>query len=103
MSVTRITNHRSANGLSLRAQLRPDAAGTPASLTVRVRPGTLARSRPVCDGAATAAYDRRGQLLSVEIHGRVKLADLAVPARKERPAVQRFLRESVPPGLVDFL
>jgi hypothetical protein len=98
-------NHRPhrANGLSLRAQLLPDSAGTPVSLTIVVRPGTLARSRAVCDGAATAAYDAGGRLLSVEVRGRVKLAELVALAQKEGAPVQRFLREALPPRLVNFL
>jgi hypothetical protein len=98
-------NHRPhpANGLALRAQLRPDPAGTPASLTVTVRPGTPVRSRAVCDGAATAAYDASGKLLSVEVRGRVKLAELVALARKEGAPVQRFLHEALPPRLVNFL
>jgi hypothetical protein len=94
--------HRAASGLALRAQLRTDPASTPVSMAIDVRSGTPARSRLVCDGAATAAYDANGRLLSVEVRGRVKLTELAVLARKEGAAVQRFLREALPPRLVSF-
>jgi hypothetical protein len=89
-------------GLTLRAQCRPDAYGSPASLMVTVRPGTPARSRAVCQGAARAAYDRQGRLLSVEVKARVRLDLLAALARKEGPAVERFLGQVVPPALVRF-
>jgi hypothetical protein len=57
----------------------------------------------VCDGAATAAYDAGGRLLSVEIRGRVRLVELGAVARKEAAAVQWFLQEALPPQLVNFL
>jgi hypothetical protein len=93
---------RLPGGLTLRARCRPDPYGTPAVLTITLRPGTPARSRAVCDGAATAAYDRRGRLLSVEVKARVRLDLLAAVARKEGPAVGRFLGQCVPPALVRF-
>jgi hypothetical protein len=98
-------NHRPhrTNGLALRAQLRPDPTGMPASMSISVRSGTPARSRAVCGGAATAAYDAGGRLLTVEVRDRVKLHELAAVARKEAAAVQRFLREALPPRLVNFL
>jgi hypothetical protein len=95
--------HRAAAGLSLRAQLRPDPTDKPASMSISVRSGTPARSRPVGDGAAVASYDAAGRLLSVEVRGRVRLDELEAVARKEAAAVQRFLREVVPPRLVRFL
>jgi hypothetical protein len=101
MSITRTSNHRPTNGLALRASLRPDAAGKPASMEINVRSGTPARSGPVGDGAAVASYDAAGQLLSVEITKRVRLVELETVARKEAPVVQWFLREA-PPRLVRF-
>jgi hypothetical protein len=95
-------NRRSANGVCLRASLCPDAAGTPASLTVSVRLGTPAHSRAVGGDAATAVFDSAGRLLSIEVRGRVRLDLLAALARHEGPAARRFLGQVVPPALVRF-
>jgi hypothetical protein len=88
--------------LALRAQLHPDANGTPAHLIVTLRPGTPVRTRPACRGEATAAYDASGRLLHVEVRGRVHPTELACLARAEPREVRRFLGHSLPPVLVRF-
>jgi hypothetical protein len=87
-------------GLALHAELHPDAFGTPCRLSYSIRTGKVARSRPVCRGEATAAYDAAGRLLRVEVRGRVRTDELGIVAKSEPEAVRCFLVGALPPALV---
>jgi uncharacterized protein YuzE len=60
----------------------------------RVRKGQSAKTVEHADGAAFADYDRRGNLLGIELLEPCSISVLDLIA--EKPPVKKFIRESIP-------
>ncbi|HUY36328.1 MAG TPA: DUF2283 domain-containing protein [Pirellulales bacterium] len=67
---------------------------------IKVRDGKSAKTREYVPGAVFADFDRKGQLLGIEMLGPVKIAVLQRIAQKESEPTQRFVRSVVPHELV---
>jgi hypothetical protein len=92
--------------LALRAVVESDQAGKVASVRITVREGKPAEARTTTfgrGGCGVATYDRAGQLLAVQVKGRVAIGDLARTAERESAAVRRFLRDALPTRLLMFM
>ena len=77
-----------------------DKTGQAVALYLRVRQGAVAKTEEVSEGQAYADYDGDGSLLGIELLGPCTVAVLDRIADKEPEPVRRFLKNSVPRGLV---
>jgi uncharacterized protein YuzE len=62
----------------------------------RIRPGKAAETREYAKGRALADYDRKGNLLGIELLGPCEIQILDKISRGERAPVKNFLRNSIP-------
>jgi hypothetical protein len=77
-----------------------DDSGRTVATYLRVREGEVAETRELKEGLAYADYDGEGVLLGVELLGPCEVEVLDRIADQEPEPVQRFLKGSVPRGLV---
>jgi uncharacterized protein YuzE len=70
--------------------------GRVAAVYFYIRSGNSVETREYADGNALADYDRRGQLLGVELLGPCKVTILDRISRDEPKPIREFLRGSVP-------
>jgi uncharacterized protein YuzE len=77
-----------------------DKTGRTVALYLRAREGEVVETKEIKEGLAYADYDANGLLLGIELLGPCELAVLDSLADKEPEPVRRFLKNSVPRGLV---
>ena len=80
----------------LRTEIEVDEKGTVVALYFYIRSGKAAETREFADGKALADYDRKGNLLGIELLGPCEVAILDKISRKEPAPVKKFLRGSIP-------
>ncbi len=74
-------------------------SGAPLSAYFKVRDGKSVETREYGDGIALADYDRRGQLLGIEVLGPC-LVTVIDKITKNEPEAKRFVKNSAPRKLV---
>ena len=77
-----------------------DKTGHTIAIYLRTREGEVAETKEIKEGLAYADYDGDGLLLGIELLGPCEVELLDSIADKEPEAVRRFLKNSVPRGLV---
>lgn len=86
--------------LTLRADFEVDGqTGKVEAVYFYIRPGKAAETREYADGRALADYDRKGNLLGIELLGPCEVAILDKIIRREPKPVKTFMRDSIPRGL----
>lgn len=65
-----------------------------------IRNGKAAEVREIEDGVAYANYNRKGELLGVEILAPCRIAVLDRIARQEPSQIRRFLKDTIPRKMV---
>lgn len=73
-----------------------DETGKVVAFYFYIRPGKAAETREYADGKALADYDRKGNLLGIELLGPCQVAILDKISRREPTPVKKFLRGSIP-------
>lgn len=77
-----------------------DKTGQVVAVYLRIRQGTVARTKEVKDGYAYADYDAEGMLLGIELLGPCEVALLDSVTESEPEPVKRFLRGGTPRELI---
>jgi uncharacterized protein YuzE len=83
--------------ITLRADVEVDGeTGKIDAVYFYIRPGKAAETREFADGRALADYDRKGNLLGIELLGPCEVEILDKISRGEPAPVKIFLRGSIP-------
>ena len=83
--------------IALRAEVEVDEqTGKVEAVYFYIRSGEVAETREYADGRALADYDRRGNLLGVELLEPCEVAILDKISRREPTPIKTFLRGSIP-------
>jgi hypothetical protein len=77
-----------------------DETGRTVATYLRTREDKVAETKEIKEGLAYADYDAGGLLLGIELLGPCEVELLESIADREPEAVRRFLKNSVPRGLV---
>jgi len=83
--------------LDLRADIEVDnKTGKVVAVYFYVRRGKVAETKEYVEGKALADYDRKGNLLGIELLGPCKVQVLDKISRREPASIKNFLRGSIP-------
>jgi uncharacterized protein YuzE len=81
-----------------------DGTGEVFAVYFRVRKGRVHRTLEYADGSVFADYDRKGQLLGIELLGPCKVSIVDKLAPKEpaeiRKRTKQFMKQAGPPAMV---
>lgn len=85
------------NKLSMRVDTEVDnLTGSVVAVYFYIRRGHAAETREYAEGRALADYDRKGNLLGIELLGPCEVAILDKISRSQPAPIKKFLRGSIP-------
>jgi uncharacterized protein YuzE len=85
------------NNLALQTVLQIDKrTGAVGAVYFQLRKGRVAETEEVIEGTAFVDYDKKGQVLGVELLAPCKVTALDKIVRKEPPQVKRLLKGAIP-------
>ena len=92
-------NSREVIGFEISVSGRDD--GTLEAIYIRFQDGTVSETKEIMDDVLLADYDRRGELLGIEILAPVKISDLMrlVEEPRKRP-FRKFIKQTAPEEFV---